>query len=54
MIYWLAKLLQATGLVILLIRFMMKFPALMDYKSLTIGLLIFLSGWLIEAKLLKK
>ena len=54
MIYYLAKFIEATGLVVILFGFIRHFPHLMDHKTLGIGILIFLSGWLIEAFLLKR
>ena len=54
MIYYFSKIVEATGLAILLFGFLKRFPALMDTKILGVGIIIFLSGWLIEAFLLKR
>jgi len=52
--YYLTKLIQATGLTIILIGFLYKFPALMSPKILLAGLVIFGSGWSIEKFILRK
>ncbi len=54
MIYYLAKAIEATGLVVILIGFVMHFPKLMDHKTLMVGILIFLIGWISEQYLLKR
>lgn len=51
--YYLAKIAQATGLGIILWDFLRHFPALVNFKVLSAGVLIFLFGWIIEHFLLK-
>ena len=53
-IYYLAKTMEATGLAVIVFGFLKHFPKLMDPKIFGAGILIFLSGWLIEAFLLKR
>jgi len=43
--YYLIKLIQATGLTLILIGFIKNFPELMDFKIFLIGIILFLSGW---------
>ena len=52
--YYIAKILQACGLAIILIGFLREFPELMSHRSLVIGLLIFIGGWMTDRFLLKK
>ena len=54
MIYVIAKLAQAAGLVIILYAFLAQFPKLMNPKILLVGLLFFSFGWIVEQFLLKK
>jgi hypothetical protein len=51
--YFIGKFLQAAGLTILLIAWIQKFPNLMSYKTLAIGICTFASGWIITQFLLK-
>jgi hypothetical protein len=51
--YYIAKIVQAAGLGILLFAFLTRFPELMSYKALTAGLLTFLLGWITQRFLLK-
>ena len=48
MLYYLAKLLQATALTIMLIDFLRRFPSLMSREILGLGIILFIIGWLIE------
>ena len=52
--YYLAKLAQATGLTITAWGFIAAFPTLMNMRTLTIGVILFAFGWIIEIYLLKK
>lgn len=52
--YYLAKIAQATGLTIVLIGFLAKFPDLMNTKVLTSGVILFGFGWFIQKFMLKK
>lgn len=45
--FYLGKILQATGLTVVLIGFIQHFPNLMPYRYVLIGILMFISGWLI-------
>ena len=51
--YYIAKFIQATGLTIILIGFIQKFPQLMNPKTILLGIAIFTSGWIIQRFLLK-
>ncbi len=46
--YYLAKLIQATGLTIIAFDFLKNFPQLMSMKILGMGIMLFTSGWLIQ------
>ncbi len=52
--YYLAKIAQSVGLGIILWDFLKYFPALMNFKVLSAGVLIFLFGWIVEHFLLKR
>ena len=52
--YYIGKLAQAAGLTIILIGFIQRFPNLMDYKTLLLGVAIFLFGWIINKFFLQK
>lgn len=54
MTYYVAKGIQALGLITILISFIKNFPQLMDPKIFALGILIFFSGWLIEKFILQK
>ena len=51
--YYVAKLFQAAGLTIIVIDFIIKFPQLMNQRIFMLGILLFVSGWLINRYLLK-
>ena len=51
--YYLAKIAQACGLVVILAGFLARFPNLMNTKILAMGLMIFLFGWIVQRFLLK-
>ena len=51
--FYIAKFFQAAGLTVILINFLVKFPALMNPKFLIAGVLLFLIGWLINKFLIK-
>ncbi|MDP2654192.1 MAG: hypothetical protein Q8Q08_09190 [Candidatus Omnitrophota bacterium] len=46
--YVFAKILQAAGLVVILINFLTHFPNLMDMKVLAFGAAVFAAGWTIQ------
>ena len=48
MLFYLAKVIQAMGLVAVAIGFVTEFPKLMDPRLGGIRLLIFLMGWITE------
>jgi len=52
--YYLIKLIQATGLTLILIGFIKNFPELMDMKLFGYGIAFFASGWIIQKLLLKQ
>jgi len=52
--YYVAKIIQAGGLTLILIGFLLKFPKLMNPRLFIVGLIIFLAGWISEKFLLKK
>jgi hypothetical protein len=52
--YYIAKFLQAGGLAIILVGFLIRFPHLMDTKLLGLGGMIFFGGWLLQNVGLKK
>ena len=51
--YYLAKTLQAAGLTVLGIGFILRFPKLVDHKTLLVSLAAFGLGWMIEQKTVK-
>jgi len=52
--YYIGKIIQASGLTFILVAFMRKFPNLMSYKEFLIGMIVFLMGWIIDRYLTKK
>jgi len=52
--YYIGKILQATGLTIILIGFLQAFPELMSRQHLMVGILVFICGWLTDRYLLKR
>lgn len=52
--YYFAKITQATGLALIGINFVINFPKLMNTKILSIGIMVFAFGWIIQHLLLKK
>lgn len=52
--FYLAKIIQSCGLLLVLIDFIRKFPNLMSPRILVLGILIFFTGWIIERFLLKR
>lgn len=54
MFYYLAKILQAAGLTIVLVAFIARFPELMSHNTLMVGLLIFAMGWIMQKFLIKQ
>lgn len=54
MIYYIGKIFQAAGLTLLLISFLRKFPHLMSYRELFIGIVLFAVGWVINQFMLQK
>ena len=52
--YWVAKSLQAAGMVIILLGFIRSYPEVMDRMALTAGIIVFASGWVIDRFVLKK
>ena len=46
--YYISKGLQFIGLIVIGIGFISRFPILMDYKILGIGILFFIMGWFIQ------
>jgi len=53
-VYYIGKILQATGLTIILIGFLQAFPELMSHRQLMVGVLIFCCGWLTDKFLLRR
>ena len=51
--YYLAKTFQAAGLAIITIDFFRNFPQVLNRKVLTLGILLFGIGWIIQKFLLK-
>jgi hypothetical protein len=52
--YYIAKLFQAGGLVIVLAGFLIKFPHLISPRILFVGLGFFVSGWITQRYMLNK
>jgi len=52
--YYIGKILQASGLTVILFGFIQAFPALMGHRQLMVGILIFSCGWLTDRFLLKR
>jgi len=52
--YYIAKLVQAAGLTIVVIDFIRHFPELMNFRIMGVGVMLFLFGWIIQRYLLKK
>ena len=53
MLFYLSKVVQASGLLAIAIGFVTKFPQVMDVKLWRVGLLIFIFGWGLERYFLK-
>ena len=51
--YHIAKIAQAAGLTIIGVDFIRSFPAVMNRKILSTGIILFLFGWIIERYMLK-
>ena len=52
--YYLAKFIQASGLILIFIDFIRKFPNLMSPKILCAGILMCFAGWIMTRYLLKQ
>lgn len=52
--YYIAKIAQAAGLTVILISFLKDFPKLMNPKIFGIGVLVFVSGWIVQHFMLKR
>ena len=52
--YYIAKFLQAAGLALILLGFLIRFPHLMDTKLLGLGIVVFCGGWVLQNYGLKK
>lgn len=52
--YSVAKLLQLAGIMIIGAGFVIRFPKVMDPKLFAVGILLSLSGWLIQRYILKR
>lgn len=50
MVYITAKFLEASGLAVIFVGFIVRFPRLIDMKILLLGGLIFLGGWVLDNK----
>ena len=46
--YYISKSLQFVGLIIIIVGFVIKFPQLMDYKLLGIGMAFFIMGFAVQ------
>ena len=46
--YYISKGFQLVGLLVIGAGFINKFPQLMDYKLLGIGLVFFIMGWVVQ------
>jgi len=53
-VYYIGKILQASGLTIILFGFLQAFPELMSHKQLVVGIMLFCCGWLADRFLLKR
>ena len=53
MMFYLAKVVEATGIVIIAAGFISAFPELMSVKTLLSGGIVFVAGWAIERYLVK-
>ena len=51
--YYLAKIAEITGIVVVAIDFLRHFPEVMNMKVLGAGIILFAFGWIIEKFLLK-
>ena len=51
--YYLAKFAQASGLTVISIGYVLSFPHLMSRRLLSLGIMLFVFGWIIERFLLK-
>lgn len=52
--YYLVKIIQATGLTIILIDFVRKFPQLMNPRIFLLGIFLFTLGWGVNHLLIRK
>ena len=52
--YYLGKIIQATGLAVIFINFAIHFPRLMNFKIFIVGIIIFTVGWIVNRFLLQK
>ena len=52
--YYLGKIIQATGLAVVFINFVSHFPRLMNFKTFLLGTVIFTIGWIINQFFLQK
>jgi len=52
--YYIAKLAQATGLTIIGLDFIRKFPEYPSRKIFILGIMLFIFGWIIERYMLKR
>jgi len=52
--YYLLKLIQAVGLAVIIIGFLINFPKIMNMKMLAAGICIFTFGWILQRTMLKK
>ena len=46
--YYISKGFQFVGLLVIGIGFISKFPQLIDYKLIGIGLIFFIMGWVVQ------
>jgi len=46
--FTIAKILEALGLGVVVVGFLLKFPQLMDFKLFLSGIIVFILGWLLE------
>lgn len=51
--FYVAKILEALGLVVIGVNFLLAFPELMNMKALLAGIILFACGWLVERFLMK-
>ena len=51
--YYIAKSLEFLGLLVMLVGFVIKFPKLMNPYFFMSGLVLFITGWIIDKYILK-